>query len=391
MNVYDFLGLKVKDASIEPAAGSEEHAETAAATYFRAVALSTAISYKANALAMSTFHVYERHKEVKDDLWYALNFSPNPNQNASQFWNDLMERLCFDGEALVLPIKHHFYVAQGFHQEVRQLKENVFDCITVEDSNVARAFTADKCMYFRMTDHAQAVFVKKMLDSYAELMATAMSSYKATTGQKFNLEIDRAGTGSIKDEDDQQNMLKRNIKSFIEHSNSIYIQTRGQKLSPVKVENKVEPSEISDLRREIYDSAAVAFKIPKSVMYGDMTNMGDLVNTLLTFGVDPEAKMIADELTRKNFTADEVKAGSRVAVDTSTIKHIDLFDAAPSIAQLLSYGALTIDDVLIALGREPIGDDITSARLMTKNLGPIEDVLRQFSQTDSQTDGGGEQ
>ena len=47
---------------------------------------------------------------------------------------------------------------------------------------------------------------------------------------------------------------------------------------------------------------------------------------------------------------------------------------------LVSSGVLTIDDVLEALGRERVGDEITSSRLMTKNLGAIEDVLRQTAQ-----------
>ena len=47
---------------------------------------------------------------------------------------------------------------------------------------------------------------------------------------------------------------------------------------------------------------------------------------------------------------------------------------------LVSSGVLTIDDVLEAIGRERVNDDITSARLMTKNLGAIEDVLRQLAE-----------
>ena len=93
-------------------------------------------------------------------------------------------------------------------------------------------------------------------------------------------------------------MLKRNLQTFIDNANSVYFETKGSRLEPVKVENAVEPNDISDLRKEIYDSAAIAFKVPKSIMYGDMTNMGDLVNTMLTFSVDPEAKMISDEVTR---------------------------------------------------------------------------------------------
>lgn len=55
MKAIDFLGLRVTQAEIEPAAGSGVESELAAATYFKAIALATAISYKANALAMCLF------------------------------------------------------------------------------------------------------------------------------------------------------------------------------------------------------------------------------------------------------------------------------------------------------------------------------------------------
>ena len=72
--------------------------------------------------------------------------------------------------------------------------------------------------------------------------------------------------------------------------------------------------------------------------------------------------------------------GSKVKVDTTTIKHIDIFDAAAPASQLVSYGVFTINDVLKALGYEPVGDDLANKRLITKNLGAVEDVLRDASQ-----------
>ena len=86
MKAIDFLGLRVTQAEIAPATGGSVESELAAATYFKAIALATAISYKANALAMCLFRVYDNGNEVTDDLWYRLNVEPNENQNAAQFW-----------------------------------------------------------------------------------------------------------------------------------------------------------------------------------------------------------------------------------------------------------------------------------------------------------------
>lgn len=380
MKAIDFLGLRVTQAEIEPAAGSGVESELAAATYFKAIALATAISYKANALAMCLFRVYENGKEVNDDLWYRLNVEPNNNQNSAQFWCELVERLCMRGDALVVPVGDSFYVADSYSREEHPLEQDIFSGIVVGNANLIRKYRANECMFFKLADKNISCYVESMLDSYSTLMAAAMAAYKATSGQKYKLVMERGLTGSLKDEDKAEAMLKRNLKTFIENANSVYFETKGSHLEPVKVENAVEPTDISDLRKEIYDSAAIAFKVPKSIMYGDMTNMGDLVNTMLTFSVDPEAKMISDEVTRKNFEPDEIMAGSKVKVDTTTIKHIDIFDAAGPASQLMSYGVFCINDVLKALGYEPISDPIADKRFITKNLGAVEDVLRDANQ-----------
>ena len=380
MKAIDFLGLRVTQAEIKPAAGGGVESKLAAATYFKAIALATAISYKANALAMCLFRVYDQGKEVTDDLWYRLNVEPNGNQNAAQFWCELVERLCMRGDALVVPVGDSFYVADSYSREEHPLEQDIFSGIVIGNAYVIKKYGGSECMFFKLADKNVSCYVESMLDSYSTLMASAMASYKATSGQKYKLVMERGLTGGLKDEKDTEAMLKRNLETFIDNANSVYFETKGSRLEPVKVENAVEPTDISDLRKEIYDSAAIAFKVPKSIMYGDMTNMGDLVNTMLTFSVDPEAKMISDEVTRKNFEPDEIMAGSKVKVDTTTIKHIDIFDAAASASQLVSYGVFTINDVLKALGYEPVGDDLANKRLITKNLGAVEDVLRDANQ-----------
>lgn len=380
MKAIDFLGLRVTQAEIEPAAGGSVETKLAATTYFKAIALATAISYKANALAMCLFRVYEKGKEVNDDLWYRLNVDPNDNQNAAQFWCELVERLCMRGDALVVPVGDRFYVADSYSREEHPLEQDIFSGIVIGNANLIKKYRASECMFFKLADKNISSYVESMLDSYSTLMAAAMATYKVTCGQKYKLVMERGRTGSLKDEDEIEAMLKRNLTTFIDNANAVYFEAKGSRLEPVKAENTVEPTDISDLRKEIYDSAAVAFKVPKSIMYGDMTNMGDLVNTMLTFSVDPEAKMISDEVTRKNFKPDEIMAGSKVKVDTTTIKHIDIFDAAASASQLVSYGVFTINDVLKALGYEPVGDDLANKRLITKNLGAVEDVLRDANQ-----------
>ena len=350
-------------------------AESAAAAFFKASAIETALTYKANALAMSEFKVYENGEEVKNTLWYELNYAPNPNQSASELWGHFMHNLCMRGEALMVIVNNCLYVADSWAVEEHDLGQHVYTGVTIGGEQLRQRFRAGRVFYFRMNDANIATAVSGALEAYSSMMAKAMSAYEASCGTKYKVVLERRATGDAKSVEEQQAALAANLKTFIDNANAVYMETNGQRLETVKSDTAVEPEHITALRKDIYDSAAMAFKIPRSVMYGDMTNIGDIVNVMLTFAVDPDAKMISREFTRKQYTEEEVRGGCRVHVDTSTVKHTDLFDIAPDAMNLISSGTMTVDDLLVALGREPENTPVTSQRWMTKNIGRIEDVL----------------
>ena len=66
-------------------------------------------------------------------------------------------------------------------------------------------------MFFKLADKNVSCYVESMLDSYSTLMASAMASYKATSGQKYKLVMERGLTGGLKVEKDTEAMLKRNL------------------------------------------------------------------------------------------------------------------------------------------------------------------------------------
>jgi HK97 family phage portal protein len=384
LGLFEFLSLKIKNSDVEPTS-STVVSDAAATAFFKASAIETAISYKANALSMSNFRVFEKHQETQGKLWYLLNYSPNPNQNSSHFWNKFMHRLVLHGEVLIAPINNKLYIADGFTPDEHPLGQDVYTNVSIGGVSVKQPFRANRAYYFKLDDENVAAQVNGALDAYSTMLATAMAVYKNECATKFKVTLDRPATGDKDRQREQQEMLSDNLRTFMNNANAVYMETAGQKLEPVKTDNTVEPADITALRKDIYDAAAIAMKIPKSIMYGDMTNIGDIVNVMLTFAVDPEAKMISREITRKEFTAEEVAAGSRVFVDTSTVKHTELFDVASDAMNLISSGVATVDDLLEALGREPEGTDFTSQRWMTKNIGRAEDALAGEIETSTPT------
>ena len=56
----------------------------------------------------------------------------------------------------------------------------------------------------------------------------------------------------------------------------------------------------------------------------------------LTFCIDPLVDTLQEEIIRKRIGRDEFLRGTKLVIDTRTIKHIDLFEAAPQIDKLVA-------------------------------------------------------
>ena len=174
--------------------------------------------------------------------------------------------------------------------------------------------------------------------------------------------------------------VKKQLKEFLENENAVYPQYAGYDLEEMKHEADSGSADILAMRKEVFDLAAQAYKIPISMMYGNTNNTNDVLNQFLTFAVDPIAKMLSDEYTRKSFTYEEWSKGSRVVVDTKTINHVDIFNVADKVDKLISSGVFSIDAVRDALGYQPLNTDFSQAHYITKNYELAEDAMKRLSE-----------
>ena len=132
------------------------------------------------------------------------------------------------------------------------------------------------------------------------------------------------------------------------------------------------------MRKEIFDTTAQAFKIPLTMMYGNITNIQEVVKVYLTFCIDPIADMLSEELTRKRYDFAEWKKGNFIKVDTSSINHIDIIDVADKVEKLLGCGVFNIDSILKRLGEQPLNTEFSQSHFITKNFELAENALKNL-------------
>lgn len=386
-DVASFLGYAVAGREVVPVEGGEAPEGVATSFSARRMAMYIAVSYVSNALSMCEIKTYERGRAVKGELYYALNVSPNPNQCGSALVNSLIEHYFYNGHALLVQprlLRNDFYVADAFGISEVPLGQNLFTGVTVEGRGLAIDVPASRACYFKLEDQEVKGIVNAMYRDLGSLLAFAMSSYKAANGEKFTLTRPNPPGGSHKDEKRSGEEVNDRYRDFLTRPNGILQLYTGQVLDRVKPVGSGASDDVIALRKDIFDTTAAAFKIPQSMMYGNMTNSADIMNQFITFGVDPLANMMSKEMTRKFYDQPSWDGGrNRIEIDTSRIFHTDMFQVADKVEKLLSTGLYSIDELREPLGADPLGTDFSSAHWMTKNYTTVQDALSTLmDQTD---------
>ena len=338
------------------------------------LALFIAISYIANTISKCEIKTYEGGKEVKGELYYMLNVNPNPNQNSSQFMNRLIETYFYQGEALVVPMRNSLYVADGYSMDEQPLKENVFSSISLENDTIARTFKASKVFFFRLDNREVTQLVRSVFTDYGELIKIAMNQYVASGKEKYKLILDQYSAGDKAFNKLYNEVLKDQLSEFLNSDRAVYPQYRGMDLQPM-TSGAANVSDITTLRKEVFEMTAQAFKIPLTMMQGNITNMSEIVKVYLSFCIDPIAQMLSEELTRKTNTYSTWSRGNRIVVDTSSVNHIDILEVADNVDKLISSGSMCINEVRSRLGLDELPEDFASQHFVTKNYGQITDTM----------------
>ena len=379
-NLFNFMERKLDVAEISPV--TQKLLDQIA---FKELALHIAISYIANTLSKCEFRTFEDGKEVQNKLYYMLNVSPNPNQNSSQFINKFIEHYYYNGNALIVPHNDFIYCADNFDvDDANPLKENLFWNVTFNCQQLKKRYKASEVFFMQLDNvHAKSL-VDSLYTQYGEIISQALSAFKRTNGTKYKLLLEQYRAGDPVFEQVFRDVISKQLKSFVDNDNAVYPQFKGTDLQEFSSKSPTSTADIIAMRKEIFDVVGQAFKIPLSMMYGNITNMNEIVKVYLSICIDPLADMIGEEITRKYYSFDEWKKGYRVEVDTSCINHIDIFEIADKADKAISSGLTNIDELRKRLSMPELNTDFSQAHWMTKNYMLADDMLTDIEGSENE-------
>jgi len=349
---------------------------------YQTLALEAGIKLIAKTVARAEFQTFLKGKEYKGTNYYILNVEANQNTSASLFWENLVSKLLTNGEALVLlQDNKNLYLADSFIKQEYAFRGNVYSEISIGDYELKDTWEESKVLYLKYDNRNLMNALRGISEDYSGLIASSIKGYQNSKARKGKLKIPTNLPKELQTEGELQKHIEKSMSAFMDPTkDAVYPESNGFEYTEI---SEAKGSKSNDSGREaknfandIFDFVAVGLGIPPSLLKGDTVDTKDAVNNFITFCINTITKPIQDEINRKMYGEKEYLTNTYVKVDTSNIKAVDLRDVANSIDLLNRNGALTIDDTLGILGKEPIGGDVGDMRFVTKNLELIDNVLK---------------
>lgn len=367
MNASDFfLRAFGKQATINLKTQIEEQFTE---VFFKELATACAINMIANTIAKCEIRTFIKGLPVRKEEYYLWNYEPNQNENSSDMIQKFITNLCYDNEALIVEVNGKLYVADSFIRRKYAFYDDIFSNITIGDMTLQRSFQAKEVIYMQLNNLDARQRLEGSYTSYGQTVAQAIRTVLRTGGQKGILNIDAQTSAQPNFTTQLQQLMDERFKPFFESNQAVLPLTQGYTYTDVTKNAQAMPTP-ADLNERInyeFEMAGRAYRIPKALMLGDVSDVEKITKNFLTFAIDPICEKFGEEATRKRYGARQFANGNYIDVNTNCIQHIDIFEQATNSDKLLSSGLYCIDELRVKLGDTALGEEWSRAHYITKN------------------------
>ncbi|MCR5704969.1 MAG: phage portal protein [Eubacterium sp.] len=344
--------------------------------YYKELAIYTAVSMLSNAISRSEIKCFINGKEQKNEDYYKLNIAPNINETSSIFWHKVVNKMVWDGETVVVDIGGNLYVADSFMvEEKRPVKGDIISNVQVGVINFRKKFQPKDIYRFRLDDKNVKVLIDGVWNEYDKVLSAAKTAFVDSNCRKYKLKVNAMKAGDEDFEEEFKNHIANKLKDYLKEGNAVYPEFDGYELKADESKKSTSTKDLIEEKQDFFKTVAAAFHIPDSMMSGNITNMKDIIDIFLTFGVDPYADCIEEALNKRAGVNNFINKNF-YKVDTGRIHHRDIFEIATGIINLVSSAGFSIDEVRAKLGEEPLNEWWSQKHFITKNFEEVEKYLK---------------
>ena len=331
----------------------------------------------ANAVGRCEFRTFRDGKEIREREHYLWNVEPNVNQNSTAFLHKMVAKLLVDNETLVISTRQRegydaLVVADAWLQNGDYpSRQNEYINVQVGDVSYEKTFREREVLHLKLNH----INVKPVLDglygAYWRLISAAMKRYEWDKGQHWKVHVGQLASGAEDFTENFTRMIEQQVKTFLDSNGAILPEFDGYAYTNEGGKSGVELADIQTQMKDVLGFTAKALQIPAVLVDGSIQGTEDAQGRFLTGCIDPICDQLQEEINRKRYGYDRMRAGDYLRVDTSSIRHFDMFANAANVEKLVGSGAFTINDVLRSAGLPTIPEPWADEHYMTKNIAAL--------------------
>ena len=341
------------------------------------MAVEKAIGMVAHAIAKSEFIEQPKNERLRNELYWSLNVKPNPNETATEFWIEVIQRLLKNSECLICIIGKKFYIADSFQVNNSVMINQIYSNITItangESLQLNNTYTSDEVIHLKAKNKKIRAYMETVMKMHDDVVSAMEAAIKISKTPKFILKIAGAMPviRTLRADGTEQTLtvdeFKKNIKNLLESENIEILQaSNGLEISQLKIDTAVTSEDVVKISKEIFEECAFAFDIPKTVFMGEITEKADSTNEFITYAVGWVAEILNDAMNATLVGKESFLSGEYIWIDLSGFKHRDLVESANYLDKLRSIG-FSLDEIRQAIGWEPLNTPFSQERVITKN------------------------
>lgn len=342
--------------------------DTSSRIHMKRLAIQTCINLIAKTISMSEFRIRNGDKYVKDETYYRLNVKPNQNQSAATFWEQVIYKLIYDNECLIIQTDtQDLLVADSFSRVEYAVYEDVFKNVVVKNNEFMRTFRRDDVIYLEYNNERLMPIIDGLYADFGELFGRIIDAQKRKNQIRGTVDIDYTSSKDDKNIEKAQNFINKIYKAFTTKDVAIVPQQKGYKYE--EHSNQASKSQPVDDVMKTSDGflimVARAMGIPPALVKAEMADIENQARNFLMFCIDPILNKIKDELNSKLFSKNEFLKG--MGLDIRRVSYRDIFDIASAADKLRAAGIYNGNELRDKLGDDQVDDPILDRYYITKN------------------------
>lgn len=341
----------------------------------------------ANAVGRCEFRTFRDGEEIREREYYLWNTEPNVNQNSTAFLHKLVSKLLADGEALIISTRRRdgydaLVVADSYLLgDQYPSKQNEYSGVQVGSLIYDKTFRESEVLHLRLNHVNVRPVLDGLYSAYWKLINAAMKRYAWDKGQHWKVHVNQLASGADDFKQNFATMIQEQVKVFFDSDGTILPEFDGYLYTNESKASAVDLADIQSQMKDIFGFTAKALQIPAVLVDGSVQGTEDAQSRFLTGCIAPICDQLQEEINRKRYGYDAIRRGSYLTIDTSNVRHFDMFANAANVEKLVGSGVFSINNVLRAAGLPEIPETWANEHYLTKNIAALGEAATALDDT----------